>query len=133
MSLNLLCTLIVYLSFQHINSTSVLDAPVIDPNYFDYTFGLLISIAEYLQTVNSMFADRRVLSLGLDVAVRTAAISPLADLIESVANPQNFTTELGLDRYDGIRIQFKAGMISRLFEQLCYANHGGRLISRFFF
>ena len=111
----------------------MLDAPVIDPNYFDYTFGLLISIAEYLQTVNSMFADRRVLSLGLDVAVRTAAISPLADLIESVANPQNFTTELGLDRYDGIRIQFKAGMISRLFEQLCYANHGGRLISRFFF
>jgi hypothetical protein len=28
---------------QHINSTSVLDTPVIDPNYFDYTFGPFLS------------------------------------------------------------------------------------------
>lgn len=45
-----------------------------------------------------IFADRRVLSLGLEVAGRTAAVSPLADLIDSVANPQNITSESDMDK-----------------------------------
>lgn len=65
----------------HINSTSVLDTPVIDPNYFDYTF------------------DRRVLSLGLEVGGRTASVGPLSDLIDSIANPQNITSESDWDSW----------------------------------
>ena len=49
----------------------------------------------------SIFVDRRVVSLGLDIAGRTAAASPLVDLIDSVANPQNITSISGLDKQVG--------------------------------
>ncbi|RDB24290.1 hypothetical protein Hypma_008798 [Hypsizygus marmoreus] len=65
----------------HIKSASPLDAPIIDPNFCDFTF------------------DRKILSLGIDLAKRVAATKPLADLIETVANPANITSEEDLNRY----------------------------------
>jgi hypothetical protein len=48
--------------------------------------------------VECIFADRRVLSLGLEVGGRTASVGPLSDLIDSIANPQNITSESDWDR-----------------------------------
>ncbi|KAL0059085.1 hypothetical protein AAF712_014216 [Marasmius tenuissimus] len=63
----------------HINTTSVLHPPVIDPNYLDYSF------------------DKKVLSLGVELARRIAATAPLSDLIESEINPG--TSESDIDAF----------------------------------